>query len=433
MRFWDKLKRKKTNVPSGEELKKGVTQVPFENFLADLIASGTNYLLKLNRIGTSAAGEMSGTIPVNTVSPSTLTETISEKYGGGSYEIRFMDHDQGDALLMRKDDATRPVMYIVNVAGEPKGKKEGSVAKGLTMSLPAMVQTIFKPEVMTALAGFWNTITGQSNKQADPAAMMQQLTQTLVQLKGMNPEPEAMNPIALMESLMGLLQKFADQMKPPPTTTAGGGNFIESLARGLAPALSGMVGGATPQQIPQSAGSPGFAGAGSATAEAEAPPDPETINPLKILRSMVASRQDPDQVAAYAVEAIDTYSKFSTTGDVPSQYRNLLDNPGIAIDFLLSFVPNVDDVYAEQVKAAAIRYVEAWKAQNQGEAEPTEQPSEPLEFVADAKSNEEADVTNLDTQTDTDEPPEVTEDTGEGGPGNTEDDANPDPDGEEHG
>ncbi|NIO11997.1 MAG: hypothetical protein GTO40_29805, partial [Deltaproteobacteria bacterium] len=141
MPFWDKLKREKTNVPSGKELSKGVTQIPFENFLADLIASGKNYLIKLNRIGTKAAGDISGTIPVNTISPSTFTQAVSEEHGGGSYEIRFMDHDQGDALLMRKDDPHRPVMYIVNVAGEPKGGRKGeSKEKGLTVDLPALVQ-----------------------------------------------------------------------------------------------------------------------------------------------------------------------------------------------------------------------------------------------------------------------------------------------------
>jgi len=385
MPFWS---RKKTNVPTGKELKRGVTQVPFENFLAGLIDSGKNYLIKLNRIGTDAAGEISGMIPVSTITPSTFTDVINEKHGGGSYELRFMDHDQGDALIMRKDDPNRPVMYLINIAGEPKGKKkEKEKDKSFDFGdLTGIVQAIFKPEVMTAFASLWNALTGQSNKQPDPAAMMQQITQTLVQLKQLAPDPEMPNPIAMIDSLLGVIQKMADQMKPPPTMQGAGG-FWESIGRSLAPAIGGAlsgVGGA-PQltQGQQVHGSPGLSGTGAA-AQTGTAQDNESINPLRVLRDMVANRMNPEDVAAYAVEAIDTYIKFGS-GNVPPQYSGLLERPGIAIDFLLSFVPNVDPAYRQQVKDAGIRYVEAWKEQNQ-----------PVE---------DQDATHFTPPTDTEQPP----------------------------
>jgi len=332
---------------------------------------------------------------------------VAEAAGGGDFHAEF--------LVDREPVTTeggKLEKYPFSISGEPKVKKkkesDTEKEKAPTIDINAIIQSIFKPEVMTALAGFWNTITGQTDKRPDPAAMMQQITQTLVQLKQLTPEPDSVNPIAMIESLLGVIQKMGDQMKPPPTTTGAGG-FWDGIGRALAPALTNAMGG--PPQLTQGAASPGFAGTGTAgaqTARREEPtPDRESINPLQVLRSMVANRANPDEVAAYAVEAIDTYAKFST-GDIPYQYRGLLDNPGIAIDFLLGFVPNVDPVYAEQVKTAAISYVEAWKAQNQ----PTEEEANAEDFATP------------DTE------PEPDQDTGDGEPGPDEAHAGEDEEGQ---
>ena len=90
------------------------------------------------------------------------------------------------------------------------------------------------------------------------------------------------------------------------------------------------------------------------------------------IRQMIAEKAEPSEIGAFVVDALDTYAKFST-GEIPVEFKALLDRPGMAFERLATFIPELagDPAYRESLKATVISLTQQWKL-SQGLGEPAD-------------------------------------------------------------
>ena len=372
MGFFDRLRGKgKQKVAPPDRSTSKVVQRPLMDRLTELKEAGTDWTIKLNRRD-GRKGAVDKHYKVMDIEPEDFEITISDDIGGGRYDVTFAD--QGTTVMLPGGDV--PERYVKEIAGEPKReRKEKKETQGITL------ESILTTGKDTLLGTLIMRLFGGNN-----GSDLEKAAEVLVKLKQLVPEPEALDPMQMLDSLLGIIQKVSEQIKPPPVTTAGSGGFFdkfgESVGRGLAPVVSNLISGQGQQQLPEQAGQPGFAGTGQPQQqipqERQQPPqskviempqpqkeDEPAIKPFAKLKAMWQDRNVPDEdLAVFAVEVIDSYVKFQMGGEIPLQYRNLLDDPGAALDLLFNLLPQVEFRDKAKLKELGVKFIEQWKAQS---------------------------------------------------------------------
>lgn len=380
MEFLNRLRGKgKQKVAPANKSTSKVVQRPLMDRLTELKEAGTDWTIKLNRRD-GRKGAVDKHYKVMDIEPEDFEITISDDIGGGKYDVTFAD--QGTTVMLPGSDI--PERYVKEIAGEPKrDKKEKKETQGITLEsiLTAGKDTLLGTLIMRLFGG---------NNGSD----LEKAAEVLVKLKQLVPEPESLNPLEMLDSLLGIIQKVSEQIRPPPVNTQGGAGFWSALATQLGPTISNVLTNQGQQQLPQQAGQPGFAGTGEIQGQQGIPPqggqaqqpgqyqqpqqskviempqqpqkeDEQAIKPFAKLKAMWTDRNVPDEeLAVFAVEVIDSYVKFQMGGEIPLQYRNLLEDPGAALDLLFNLLPQVEFRDKAKLKELGVKFIEQWKAQS---------------------------------------------------------------------
>lgn len=421
MAFLDRLKGKggkQKLAPPGESTNK-VVKVPLMDRLTELQEAGTDWTIKLNKRD-GQPGAVKKQYQVMDIEPVSFDIEVGEDIGGGSYDVTFADG--GTTVMLPGTDI--PEKHVLKIHGESKRKSEGKGSElGLLEKALAAKSDTIGGALLQAVIAYFAAKVGNSSDGYDKAI------DAVVKLRSLVPDVEIPNPVEFGKSLFELLKMANDATRPPPVNTQGGG-FWSALATQLAPTITNALAGQQQQQIPQQAGQPGFAGTGQIQGQQGTPPqgqqaqqpqqskviempqqpqpqkqDEQAINPFAKLQAMWIDRNVSDEdLAVFAVEVIDSYVKFQMGGEIPLQYRNLLEDPGAALDILLSLLPQVEFRDKQRLKEHGIKFIEQWKARSQ-------EVQEGMEDVS----------------------VEQVQDTGDGGTGSFEDDQSQDQERQEHG
>ena len=384
MEFLDKLRGKgKQKVAPANKSASRVVQKPLMDRLTELGEAGTDWTIKLNRRD-GKKGVIDRHYKVMDIDPEEFEIAVSNDIGGGRYEVTFAD--QGTTVMLPGTDI--PERYVIGIAGEPKKeKKEKKETQGITL------ETLLTAGKDTVLGTIAMRFFGGSSDGND----LEKAAEVLVKLKQLVPEPESINLAETLDTVLGIIQKVSEQIKPPPVNTQGQGGFWSALATQLGPTITNVLTGQGQQQLPQQATQPGFSGTGqpqqqipqqtqqpqqmqqpqpyqqtNQTRVIEMPQQPQPqkedgqiIKPFAKLNAMWQDPNVSDQdLAVFAVEVIDSYVKFQMGGEIPLQYRNLLDDPGAALDLLFNLLPQVEFRDKAKLKELAVQFIEKWKAQS---------------------------------------------------------------------
>lgn len=366
MEFFRRLRKSKGDrkLTPPSELKSTVAHVPLMDRLTELQEAGRDLIIKLHRrAGDKGSGYMNKTYTVMDVDPTRFELQVGGDLGDGSYEVTFAD---GGTTVMYPGTKI-PEKHILRVAGFGKKSKEKDETKSRKQSELELIEKLLTAPADSLAGKLASKLLGESRQDGGD---LEKAAEVLVKLKSLVPEAQYPDPIQMAERALGLLEKASTLAhRPPVSTSSGAGAFWDKLGGSLATAL----GGAAPApQIPQQATpAQGFAGTAAPTATPQttqplqqAQAEAETLSPWAKLRAMANDQNVSDEdVAAFAVEAIDSYVKLQFGGVIPGVFMGLLDDPRAALNLAFSYImiPAFRD--AERLKDLGVGYVEAWKAQ----------------------------------------------------------------------
>lgn len=357
-----------------ESIQKERPPVTFEERVTKLKESDSTGISIRVRRDTSPRGYLKKRWKLLDIDLSTFHSEVSDEGGGGSYTAEICLND----IPMTLDGSNRLERYEFDVIGPDKyaKKKEETKEDKGSIFIDKFIKFFSDPEKLVGLISGINVLFGRNGRESQ-AQMMASIVDTLSKLREMTP-----NSTAQIKEAIGMINEIKKAEGPPVQTTGAlmpaGGGFLEQIVRGAAPTLEKFfnqqaaqapaTGTLTPQ-LPQS----------TDQTQKKAPQKSSgglpAVNPLLAVRQMIAEKADPTQVATYIVDAIDTYVKFST-GEVPVEYKGLLDNPGAAFERFSNHSPELaqDQEYRQALKANVVKLTEQWKAMQGGGSADVVQP-----------------------------------------------------------
>ena len=403
MRFWDKIKPRKRAVPSAHELKKGTIEVPFENFLADLKESGKNVLISLKAVGEGGGRNVARKIHIDEVTPSTFEQVAGEVDGPGNKQVTFLDADDGERLMMRKDTPTAPITYQRRIPGEPKQKKkegEGSEAKSKGLTVNDLVRELISlPQDSPAGALLSLGVKAVREAIEKPRASFETELDKFDKIAGIiekhrGSDKQTSITVQDIKAVRELENEIIKENRPPvDTENQQPSGFGRDFWREAGPYIGQIASRVFGPQTPEASNAAALPGGTSAPQPEESPAasGPATPahnglgipDPLAELNAM-AQRGDPaGRVADKAIQVLDIYASSFLDG-VPLVIRGYMERPGQAFDELARHVPALSDAgYREEIKAELVpKLRQWWEAQMEAEngiqsAQDTEPAEEP--------------------------------------------------------
>jgi len=392
-----------------EKNQKNMVRVDPLERIAALKAADWDLTILLSR----TSGATSGGIKqwhITEVDPLTFYDLISELLGGGAYRMEFR---KPDATLLRLEGSEKLETHTFTIAGKPKlvventkekaksaeggdfwqdFMKEGSVGQ---MLIKTFLDQRGKPDEL--LMELLKTAIGDKGSNADPTALLANVTETVVKLKEAAGE-SGVDPMQYISQFMTMMNQYNLANKPPVTTTGsnstGLDKFFESLGQ-AAPAFAPIIANAfnrgngqdtaeNPASLPAATpeAQPAFAGTEPATNRVSpdpAPGDPpKKVNPLSAfsaqdlggdpslspasaafgaimkLRYMIGQEADPLDIAS---EMIDTINLIKGARRVDGAWENFIDDPGEAFDEFAPLIPEwlENPQYRTDCRAAMVK------------------------------------------------------------------------------
>jgi len=373
-----------------EKNQKNMVKVDPLERIAALKAADWDLTILLSR----TSGVSSGGIKqwhITEVDPLTFYDLVSESLGAGAYRMEFR---KADATLLRLEGSEKLETHTFAIAGKLKATaeakerekaksgdfwqdfmKEGNIGQ---MVVKTFLDKQGKPDEL--LMELLKTAIGDKGSNADPTALLANVTETVVKLKEAAGDA-GVDPMQSISQFMTMMNQYNLANKPPVTATgsnsSGLDKFFESLGN-AAPALGPIIAGALsnrgngqdtenrsaslPAATPEA--QPAFAGTQVATETSRpdpAPGDPvKKVNPLAAfsaqdlggeaslspasaafgaimkLRYMIGQEADPLDIAS---EMVDTINLIKGAKRVDGAWENFIDDPGVAFDEFAPLIP----------------------------------------------------------------------------------------------
>ena len=347
-------------VPVEEIKKEAVPEIDGYGRIAEFQKTGIPYFLRLIRHGTKRAV---ANLDIHTFQVIELRDLIAERYGGDTYVGNLVDIDMKSVLLKgTKKEET----YIFRIDGPPPKVEKPKTER---QAKPEAITAEKIKEIVTVVGGFLGPALLYLVKMMETKGDMGEKTLTMAkELMQLTAGPSIQEMIAMITGVVEGTTKIQSLAHPtPPITTGDGagalgqsgllGQLITGIGAGLAPAIQGMMAGATNNKpaiagqgapaIGQQAGQQpqGPLSGTSITDQKGLTQQPGTQTPIILpppdipgkLIEMANRNEAPALIAEQIVTLLDGYRRSSDP--IYPQFAHYLSNQEMAFDTILKLFP----------------------------------------------------------------------------------------------